>query len=198
MTKQKQATLTDDQKVLAAKLTTLQHKFVVNLVSGMSQDNAISKAGSKAKTDGAKRAIASRMLSDANTRAFYDSLMLTRLTDSIMTRDEALSILSNNARVSMTDIADYRFVEVGKDNDGNDIMQTVWTMKDSSEIDPNVIACIKSVTMTKQGPKIELHDQQGAIKQISAMEGWEAPKKTELSGKNGGTIEVTQIERKII
>lgn len=186
----KQLKLTDEQKELAKKLTTLQHKFVVNLVSGMSQDTALKEAGSKAKNDNTLRAVASRMLTDANTSAFYDSLMLTKLQDSIMQRDEALSILSNNARVSMTDVATYAFVKVGDDEDGHPIMQTVWTMKDSADIDPKVISCIKSVTMTKQGPKIELHDQQGAIKQLSTMQGWDSPKKTELSGAEGKPLAI--------
>ena len=197
MTK-KTLTLSDEQKELVKNLTTLQHKFVVNLVGGMSQRIAVKEAGSKAKTDSALDTVATKMLSKVQVRAFYDSLMQTKLTDSILTRDEAMVILSNNAKVSMTDVADYAFKELGKDEEGQPIMQTVWTMKDSKDIKPEVIACIKSVTMTNKGPKIELHDQQGAIKQLSAMQGWEAPKKTELSGVDGGEIVITQIERKII
>lgn len=186
----KQVKLTDEQKELAKELTALEHRFVVNLVSGMKQRYAIKEAGSTAKTDNALDASASKMLRKDKVRAFYDNLMETKLTDSILTRDEALSILSNNARVSMTDVATYAFKKVGEDEEGQPIMQTVWTMKDSADIDPKVIACIKSVTMTKQGPKIELHDQQGAIKQLSAMQGWDSPKKTELSGKDGAPLAI--------
>lgn len=186
----KQIKLTDEQKELAKALTTLQHKFVVNLVSGMSQDEALKEAGSKAKNANTLRAVASRMLTDANTSAFYDSLMLTKLQDSILTRDEALLILSNNAKVSMTDVADFELREVGRDSDENPIMQTVWTMKDSKDIAPEVASCIKSVTMTNKGPKIELHDQQGAIKQLSTMQGWDSPKKTEVSGKDGAPLAI--------
>lgn len=190
--------LTDEQIALASKLTTMQYGFVVNLVSGMSQRKAIKEAGSGAKSDVSLDNVATQIFSRLEVRAFYDSLMQTKLLDSILTRDEALSILSNNARVSMTDVADYAFQKVGEDAEGNPIMMTVWTMKDSKDIDPAIISCIKSVTMTKQGPKIELHDQHGAIKQLSALQGWEAPRRTELSGKDGGDIVITQIERKII
>jgi phage terminase small subunit len=130
--------------------------------------------------------------------AFYEAMLETKTIDSIMERDEALEILSTNARVKMTDVADYGFVEVGKDDEGNPIMQTVWTMKDSKDIDPNVISCIKSVTMTKQGPKIELHDQQGAIKQLTDLQGWSSAKKFEVTGKDGDPIAITNIERKIV
>ena len=180
--------LTDEQKELAKKLTPLQYKFVVNLVGGMSQRKAIKAAGSNAKSDNTLDNSASECLSKPKVRAFYDSLMASKAISGIMTRSEALVILSNNARVAMTDVADFTFQKVGEDENGADVMQTVWKMKDSKDIRPEVISCIKSVTMTKQGPKIELHDQQGAIKQLSALEGWDAPKKTELTGKDGAQM----------
>jgi hypothetical protein len=37
-----------------------------------------------------------------------------------------------------------------------------------------------------------------AIKQITDMQGWEEPKRTELTGENGGPIAITQIERVIV
>jgi len=188
--KEKQIKLTDEQKELARALSPLQRGFVINLVSGMTQRKAVKEAGSTAKTHNSLDNVATQIFSRLEVRAFYDSLMETKLIDSIMGRDEALSILSNNARVAMTDVADYAFKKVGEDEEGQPIMQTVWTMKDSADIDPKVIACIKSVTMTKQGPKIELHDQQGAIKQLSAMQGWDSPKKTELSGTDGKALAI--------
>jgi len=186
----KQLKLTKEQVELASKLTSRQRKFVIELVKpNTSQRQAIKIAGSKAKTDNSLDNVATQTFSRLEVRAFYDSLMETRTINSIMGRDEALSILSNNARVKMTDVADYGFVEVGE-KDGNPIMQTVWTMKDSKDIDPAIISCIKSVTMTKQGPKIELHDQQGAIKQLSSLQGWDAPKKTELTGAGGEALQL--------
>lgn len=37
-----------------------------------------------------------------------------------------------------------------------------------------------------------------AIKQITEMQGWEEPKRTELTGEGGGPIAITQIERVIV
>jgi len=37
-----------------------------------------------------------------------------------------------------------------------------------------------------------------AIKQITDMQGWEEPKRTELTGEGGGPIAITQIERVIV
>jgi phage terminase small subunit len=181
---------TDEQKELASVLTSMQRAFVVNLIGGLSQRQAVKEAGSKAKTENALDQVASIMFSNVKVRALYDSLLESKYIANKMTREEALSILSSNARVKMTDVADYKFVQVGETEEGEPIMQTVWTMKDSKDIDPEKIACIKSVTMTKQGPKIELHDQQGAIKQISAMEGWDAAKRAELTGANGAPLAI--------
>lgn len=195
----KQLSFTHEQMELASKLTPLQRKFIIELIKpNTSQRQAYIKAGGKAKGDKAQDASASRMLTDVKVKAFYEAMLETKTIDSIMERDEALEILSTNARVKMTDVANYGFVEVGKDDEGNPIMQTVWTMKDSKDIDPKVISCIKSVTMTKQGPKIELHDQQGAIKQLTDLQGWSSAKKFEVTGKDGDPIAITTIERKII
>lgn len=197
--KKKDISFTEKQMELASKLTPLQRKFVIELIKPKtSQRQAYLRAGGTAKTEEAQDVSASRILSDVRVKAFYESMMQIQTIDSIMTRDEALEILSTNARVKMTDIADYRFVEVGKDEDGNSIMHTVWTMKDSKDINPKVISCIKSVTMTKQGPKIELHDQQGAIKQLTDLQGWSSAKKFEVTGKDGGPVAITNIERKIV
>lgn len=184
--------LTDDQINLANKLTTLQRRFVINLVgSDMSQRQAYIAAGGTAKTEQAQDAAASRMLSDVKVKTFYDSLMESAQVDAVMTKAEALERLSKSARATIHDVCDFKLVEVGKDDDGDPIMQTVWTIKHSDEIDPIVAASIKSVTFTKSGPKIEMYDSNGSIKILSDLQGWNAPKKSELTGKDGAPIQLT-------
>lgn len=187
----KQLSFTPQQMELASKLTPLQRKFIIELIKpNTSQRQAIKAAGSKAKTDLALDNSASVMLSNSKVKAFYDAMMETKTVNSIMQRDEALEILSSNARVKMSDVADFGFRKVGEDDEGRDIMESVWTMKNGEDIDPAVASCIKSVTMTKNGPKIELHDQQGAIKQLTDIQGWAAPKKTELTGAGGEALQL--------
>ena len=36
----------------------------------------------------------------------------------------------------------------------------------------------------------KLHDQQGAIKQLTDLQGWSAPKKTELTGAGGEALQL--------
>lgn len=121
-------------------------------------------------------------------------------TDSaVMTRQEALEKLSLSARVSITDVADFKLAQVGEDDKGLPVYQTVWEIKNSEDIAPEVAACIKSITITKTGPKLELHDQNSAIKQLSEMEGWNSATKHEHGGIGGGAIKtVTRVERVIV
>lgn len=195
MTKEKQleqkTKLTAEQVELATKLTVLQRRFVLELVKPkLSQRQAYIAAGGTAKDQTSQDSAACTMFSNVKVRALYDSIMESITLGSIMQRTEALEILSNNARVKITDVATFSYIEVGKDENENPIMQTVWTLKNSEDIDPLVASCIKSVTMTNKGPKIELHDQQGAIKQLTDLQGWAAPKRTELTGAEGQALQL--------
>lgn len=190
--------LTEEQKALAAKLTKMQRLVVIGVMEGKSQRQAYRDAGGKSKRDSVADAVVSRMLSDSKVRAFYDSLSETAASSSVMTRQEALERLTRSARVTIADIAEFREEVVGEDEDGNPVVQTQWRIKNSDEMTPEAAAAIKSVTATKFGPKLELHDSLNAIRQLRDMQGWDEPKRTEHTGANGGAIEITQVERVIV
>jgi len=63
-------------------------------------------------------------------------------------------------------------------------------MKHSEDIDPVIAASIKSVTFTKTGPKIEMYDSNGSIKILSDLQGWNAPRKQEITGKDGSALAI--------
>jgi len=177
--------MNEKQKALFDELKPLAQKVCVNVLSGMSNIDAYIKGGGKGATKEAQESSVSKMLSNYKAVVFLDSMKAVAVNDAIMSRDEAMTILSKNARVKISDIATFSQVRVGEDENGNDIIGTVWKMKDSDDINPDVMACIKSVTITKAGPKIELHDQQGAIKQLSTMQGWDSASKIDLSSSDG-------------
>lgn len=187
----KQTELTKEQQELASKLTPLQRKFIIELVKPKtSQRQAYLRAGGTAKTEEGQDASASRILSDIKVNEFYQSLINSQTKSAIMTREEALERLSKSARIKITDICNFSYVEL-EGVDGKKYMNTVWTMKDAEDIDPDVAACIKSVTFTKTGPKIELYDANGSIKLLSDMQGWAAPKRTEVTGKDGQPLQLS-------
>lgn len=180
--------MTPEQQALADKLTNLQRGTVLGVVAGKSQRQAYRDAGGKAKTDETADASASEILSHPEVKAFYDSLIASAAKSSIMTREEALERLTLIASTEITDILDFRTVEVktvGKDGEEETDEQTIWLMRDSPEIEKRARAAIKSVTMTKQGPKIEMYDARDAIVQLAKMQGWEAPAKIDHTSTDG-------------
>lgn len=170
----KNPTLTDEQKLLADECTKLQRDTVINIECyGMNQTDAYVAAGGKAKKPETQRASVSEILTNPKVIAFRDSLVTESLNKAIMTREEALERLSLHARIKITDICTFKYVEF-TDEDGNEYLNTIWEMKNAEDIDPDIAACIKSVTFTKSGPKIELYDANGSIKLLSDMQGWNA------------------------
>lgn len=140
----KQISFTPQQMELAAKLTPLQRKFIIELIKpNTSQRQAYIKAGGKAKGENAQDMSASRMISNDKVKAFYNAMMEARTVEAIFGRNEALGIVAEIAK--------------------------------NKEVAPN-------------------HRVQ-AVKQASEMEGWNAPKKAELTGKDGEALQLnTNVE----
>jgi phage terminase small subunit len=186
-------TLTPEQMELARGLTNLQRMSVLNQFLGMPPVEAYKAAGGKAKNDQSAAASVSRMLKDVNVRAFNDSLLESITSKAIMTREEAMEILSHQARTSIKDVARFRKAQVGEDEDGNPVMQTVWESKDSDEITDEQAMAITEVSAGKDGLKLKLHDQKAAIKQLADMKGWNAAQRVEHTGKDGEAIKTEEI-----
>jgi phage terminase small subunit len=165
---------------MARKLTSKQEAYKNARIAGMGVSESY-RAAYKASgmSDKAVSKEATKLEQDPRIALGVEVKRKEAETSAVMSREEALEKLSLSARVSITDVADFKLTEVGKDADGNAIHQTTWVIKNSEDIAPEVAACIKSITITQTGPKLELHDQNSAIKQLADMQGWNAPKKTE-------------------
>ena len=183
--------MTPEQQKLSDELTNLQRGVVLGVVTGKSQREAYYAAGGKAKSDEAADASASEILSNPTVKAFHDSLIADAVSDAVLTRQQALERLSLMAATEITDILDFRTVEVqtiGKDGDMETAQETIWTMRDSPDVERKAKAAIKSVTMTKFGPKIEMYDATSAIAQIAKMQSWDAPAKLDLNSTVGVSV----------
>ncbi|HIE3985887.1 TPA: terminase small subunit [Serratia marcescens] len=180
-------TLTEEQKALFDALTALQKKFVTHLLSGANQTEAYRKAGGRAKGDG-ERSKANQIVTNSNVQAFLKSVQYQAINEAIMTRTEALERLSKMGRTSLSDIADFRNCLIGEDEEGDPVYQASWSFRDSALQDPEAMAAVAELTTGKDGIKLKMHDPKAAIKQLGEMMGWEAPKKTELSGPGGSAI----------
>lgn len=193
--------LTPKQEALAAKLNKVQMNTVLGVIAGKSQRQAYIDAGGNGATNEALDAAASKLLSLDKVVAFKNSLLEGVINDAILTRERALERLTLMAETEITDILEFRTVEVkkvGKDGEEETDEETIWLMKDSPEVERRARAAIKSVTMTKQGPKIEMYDANAAIAQIAKLQGWEAPSKVDHLSSDGSmspkaTIEVAEL-----
>lgn len=189
--------MTEEQEALAAELTHLQRMTVIHMASGMTQAVAYKAAGGKATNDDSARAVVSRMLTDANVKAFYDSLLSSAVSNAVMSRQEALERLSNVARTDLADLVEFGSYEVGSE-DGQPVIQATWKIKDSVLQDKNKMALISELSAGRDGVKIKTHSPLQAIQQLSKMQGWDAAVKQEVTGKDGGAIEVSDMSEREI
>ncbi|UMV12388.1 terminase small subunit [Klebsiella pneumoniae] len=180
--------LTADQQQLFDALTPLQKRFALAIIKGKNQTDAYKAAKGKAKTPEAIRNSASQIFTNLGVQAFLKSVQGEIVDEAIMTREEALKRLSKMGRTSIADIAEFSNSIVGEDDDGNPVFRAVWSFKDSALQDPDAMSAISDLTTGKDGIKLKMHDPKAAIKQLAEMQGWDAPKKTELTGKDGGPL----------
>lgn len=116
---------------------------------------------------------ASRALSNAKVALRVSELRERSQTAAVMSRQEALERLTRIGRTSLSDLIDWRTVDLGADDNGNPIQQTAWALKDSVAQDPNSLALISELSATKDGIKIKTHSQLQAIQQLAKMQGWD-------------------------
>ncbi|AJJ58495.1 terminase small subunit [Yersinia pseudotuberculosis] len=185
-------TLTEEQKALFDALTQLQRRFVTALLEGANQTEAYRRAGGKAKGDG-ERSKANQLVTNSNVQAFLQSVQHETVNEAIMTYTEALERLTLMGRTTIHDIATFGNYQIGEDEEGQPVFQASWKFKDSKNIKPEHLAAVAELSTGKDGLKIKLHDPKAAIKQLAEMCGWEAPKKAELTGANGGPIQTSNL-----
>lgn len=188
-----------EQKKLFDKLTDLQKGVATNILAGMKQRAAYVAAGGVSDDPGSINAIVSRMLTDANVKAFIDSMRTDAVDDAIMSKTEAMKILSQIGRGNLTDIVKFKTAEIGKDLEtGQPLLQTTWFIPEELQFeDPEKLVIISELEVGKNGPKIKTHSKTAAIAQLSKMAGWDAPQK--VQGIIGvADVELTDSQRAVL
>lgn len=89
--------LTPEQQTLYDKLTTLQKRVCMNILHGMSQRQAYKESGGKAKETAADQVV-HVMLKNVHVKAFMDEMYSYDLNQTILSREEAMEILSGFSR----------------------------------------------------------------------------------------------------
>ncbi|MGE4802598.1 hypothetical protein AB8989_19740 [Yersinia hibernica] len=91
------------------------------------------------------------MVRNGKVQAFLQSVQYEAINEAIMTFEEAMERLSVMGRTSIADLATFGTHVVGKDDDGNSIIQSVWSFKDASELKPEQMVAISELTAGKVG-----------------------------------------------
>lgn len=184
-----------EQQALFDQLTQLQQRTATGVLAGMTQRAAYYSAGGKADTDESADSSCSQILSNLKVKAFMDSMKMQAVSDAIMTREEAMKILTAMSRGNLTDIVKFRTANVGIDPEtGEMLQQTAWTLDENlQQTNPDKLIIISELEVGKNGPKIKTHSKTAAIAQLAKMQGWESASKHEISGPNGGAISVREV-----
>jgi phage terminase small subunit len=180
-----------EQQALFDNLTQLQQRVATNVLAGMSQRAAYIQAGGKANTtENNTDVCAHEILRNPNVKSFMDSMKMQAVSDAIMTREEAMRILTTLGRGNLTDIVKFKTVHVGQNAEtGDDVHQTTWEIDEALQAnDPDKLMIISELEVGKNGPKIKQHSKVAAIAQLAKMGGWEAAQKFEHAGPGGGPI----------
>ena len=179
-----------EQQELFDNLTELQQRTATGVLAGMSNRAAYYAAGGTAKSDESADSAVSTMLSNVKVKSFMDSMKTQAVSDAIMTREEAMRILTTLGRGNLTDIVKFKTVHVGQNAEtGDDVHQTTWEIDEALQAnDPDKLIIISELEVGKSGPKIKQHSKVAAIAQLAKMGGWEAAQKFEHAGPGGGPI----------
>ena len=126
------------------------------------------------------RANVARMLAIDSVADLYEALRDLRLERGIISRAQAMKILSDMAETPLSDLVEFGTYEV--ETEDGPKTQSVWSFKDAENMTEKQKRTILELSTTREGLKIKQHDPKAAIKQLSEMRGWDAPKKVEHSG----------------
>jgi phage terminase small subunit len=181
---------------MSDKLTIKQEKYAQGLFAGLSQREAYKQAyNCKRQSD--KSIDEDACIMAANPKVIQRISQLTEeLRDrNMVTVEKVLSQLSKIAFADIKDMLSFKTVKTLNEDltalTGTPIMayKTVIDLKDSDQVDGTLIAEVKE---TKDGFSFKRNDQMKALELIGKHLGM-FTEKVEVSGKNGGPIEYSNL-----
>lgn len=178
--------LTDEQVAMFGKLTKLQRAVSLAKLSNGDVVEAHRNAGGKSNNESHRSRLANEILKNPATALFVDSfksLDASNIAAMVLSRDELLLDLTDIARTTLDDVVTFSERPLIDMENGMTVLSSTIHIRSIDEISPGARKAIKSVKQTKYGLEVTMYDGLTARKQISEMCGYDAPIKTELSGK---------------
>jgi phage terminase small subunit len=183
--------MTDEQKIMFDELTRLQKACAMErLKDPMASNGTIYIRATKKMniTNHSARVYGHNVLNHADVVAFLDTFNVEASDESIMGREELMLRLSKIARHQLDDVVQIIHpeqqmmdVESGEIYEG----QTAWAIRRDADM-----SLVTELTKGKDGLKVKTHSATEAMKQLAALQGFNAPAKTELSGPGGAAIQI--------
>lgn len=134
------------------------------------------------------------IISSAITKAHEEVLRGGRLV-----REDALALLENIAEANIGDFLTFES-EVVTDSQGRTRKVMLLEAKDADQLTPDQLACIQEISEGQNGKiRIKLKSATDAIKQLTALHGWNAAPKAAV-GQDGKDVPpaVVQITREVV
>ena len=191
--------MNEEQLKLYGALTALQKACVDIKVKNPSMSNSASYCNATGKhnlTRGGVSRLSFSVFNNPKVKAFLKSLEIETVDDLIMTREQMMQDLTDIINTSLDDVSDMiHNDDTVMNTDTGELYTglTSMTVKKFSDIPDHAKKSIKSIKQGRYGIEITLYDTNEARKQLAAMQGFNAPTKTELSGPDGGPIEQVQL-----
>lgn len=190
--------MTPEQTALFEKLTRLQRRVCTAFLKpGATARGAYYEAGGTAKTPGSADTSVSEIMSKPQVRAFLAEMEKTAVKSAIMEKEEAMAILTRQARTSLSDLVEWARYPIASDFTTGEVTewQTGWRIKPSVEQDPEKMALISELTAGKEGIKIKTHSQREALQLLGKFAGWEAPQKVAATNGKGEDVVMPTVIR---
>jgi len=192
-------TITDEQRKLYDQLSVMMQEICMNVlcVPGMTWVDAYKQSPFPTSTNYSSIAMqASHIQRNKKVQAFLKSIRNADFDNRIMQREEAMIILTRQARGTIDGVLEFKSHYVGMcPNGGGPLWVTKWGLKHVDDLDPELLANISEISETKEGTKVKSYSQRDAIKDMSQMQGWNCATKHEHTGVNGGPVETTQLSK---
>lgn len=189
-------TLTENQLNAFGKLTKLQKGVALGSLRGLSPSDSHREAGGKCNNESQRKDLAAQILAVPRVAQFISSFKVDpspEIALAVMTRDEMLVDLSDIARTTLDDVVSFTERPLIDMENGMEVLSSTIHIRSIEEIPPGARKAIKSVKQTKYGLEVTMYDALAARKQFADMCGYDAPKKTELSGPGGAPLQVQEI-----
>ena len=179
----------DRQRAFYNAMTVMQQEICMSFICtpGMTWVEAYKTSSLGTSTNYSSISMqASHIQRNKNVQAFLKCIREDDFDERIIGRQEALQILSRQARGKITDNMEFKSHYVGMcPKGGGPLWQTKWGLKHVDDLDLELLANISEISEGKEGTKVKTYSSRDAIKDISRMQGWDSATQYEHKIKGG-------------